>query len=750
MTAEDELHPPRLAATLLGLREARRVIAGGSDAMAAHWAALQPGERDEIGVLAEKLIERDFGLLLEGDDGYPSRLRDLKSPPPFLFYWGNRRLLDQPGVGMCGSRDVSDRGLDAARACGEEVARRNWHVISGYAKGVDTETHLAALRAGAGTVVVLAEGILSFRRKKVFADVPFCADTVLALSQFPPQQRWSAGAAMTRNGVIAALGRALLVIEAGEKGGTLNAGRQGLALGRPVFALDFSDATPAGNRELFAEGAIALRTHAELSGALEKLGAATVTAPRPQAVPVPVPVPADDARSAAGAFWTNRSVIALAGDADPITVITERARTVVLRAMEEGWSGPPFDPFVLADQLDIPVVPRQELSDARTVPVDESRVRIEFNPSRPRGRLRFSIAHELAHTFFPDVAQALRYRSPERARGDDTWQLELLCNIAAAELLMPVGTFTSLAEEPLEINHLMRLRKDYDVSTEALLRRVVRLTDEPTTFFAAARVDGQQVDGPFRIDYTEPSQHWDAGLRRGTVLAPDTILRHCTAVGFTDSGTETWPTRTGKVAVDCVGVAPYPGERFPRVVGFLRPTNGNGETRRTIHYVDGDATAPRGGGRRIIVHVVNDRTANWGGQFARALRDRYPVVQDSFRDWASAAGHLSLGHVHILDVSDELAVATIVAQRGYGESSRPRISYVSLQQGLEQVAIEASRRSASLHMPRLGAGQAGGNWEVIRELIDGAFVSRGLPVTVYTVPGAQFAEPAQGSLPLGV
>ncbi|HET7425523.1 MAG TPA: DNA-processing protein DprA [Gemmatimonadales bacterium] len=262
---------PRLAATIGGVRTARALIADGAQAINDHWESLDPEVRTGVSTLRDRLLKDRVGLLLMTDRAYPERLRALRSPPPFLFFRGNLALVREPGIGMCGARNVSERGLEAARACGEEVARRDWHVISGYAKGVDTETHLAALRTGAGTVIVLAEGILHFRRKRAFADVPFTDETVLALSQFSPAQRWSAGAAMTRNGIIAALGGALIVIEAGERGGTLNAGEQALGMGRPVFALDFSAATPPGNRKLFAQGAGAIRTRGELASRLADL-----------------------------------------------------------------------------------------------------------------------------------------------------------------------------------------------------------------------------------------------------------------------------------------------------------------------------------------------------------------------------------------------------------------------------------------------------------------------------------------------
>jgi DNA processing protein len=212
-----------------------------------------------------RLVAAEVGVLLYGQSGYPPALTELAAPPPVLFYWGNLALLDQPSVGMCGSRAASEVGLNAARACGNAVARAGLTIVSGYAKGVDTETHLAALEAGGRTIIVLAEGFAHFQVKRAFRK-ELDPERMLVLSQFPPRQTWHVGAAMTRNAVIAGLGRALVVIEANGTGGTLDAGLQALAMGRPVLALEFeSGPTPEGNRVLIDQGAIAIRTPRELA-----------------------------------------------------------------------------------------------------------------------------------------------------------------------------------------------------------------------------------------------------------------------------------------------------------------------------------------------------------------------------------------------------------------------------------------------------------------------------------------------------
>lgn len=131
-----------------------------------------------------------------------------------------------------------------------------------------------------------------------------------------------------------------------------------------------------------------------------------------------------------GIHWTNSSVRKFASDVNPVEVMESRIRSIVLKAMDEGWSGPPFDPVELARVLKLPIEARGDIPDARTIPRDETLV-IEYNPLRPRARVRFSIAHEIAHTLFSDCADAIRNRGGNAKPVADDWQLEMLCNIGA-------------------------------------------------------------------------------------------------------------------------------------------------------------------------------------------------------------------------------------------------------------------------------------------------------------------------------
>jgi O-acetyl-ADP-ribose deacetylase (regulator of RNase III) len=299
---------------------------------------------------------------------------------------------------------------------------------------------------------------------------------------------------------------------------------------------------------------------------------------------------------------------------------------------------------------------------------------------------------------------------------------------------MPAGRFPALKAESLDVNHLMDLRKQYDVSTEALFLRTVRLTDADCLMFTASRTEDHGRAGIYRIDYFIPSRNSSLEITRGMQLPNNSAVSECTAVGFTAKGQESWP-ESGGVRLECVGVPPYPGHSYPRVVGLIFPLEVSLGRSSEIKYLRGDALQPRGNGLNIVGHVVNDRTPNWGGGFALAVRKRFEAVQRDFQDWIQVErGKLELGEVRFAKATDHLMVASMIAQHGYGPSPTPRIRYNALSQCLEKLAQRAVQTGASVHLPRIGAGNASGDWSLIATLIDEMVCSKKVDVTVYDLP----------------
>lgn len=196
------------------------------------------------------------------DPDYPDKLRQrlgLKAPV-LLFTKGNRALLSSPGVGFCGSRSASVKGLETAADCAEQFGEKTINVVSGYALGVDMATHCAALKSGGTTTIVLAEGINHFSMKREIKKI-WDWERILVVSEFLPGIPWNVHQAMQRNQTIIGLSDAMILIEAREKGGSIEAGKAADRLGIPFWVADFqgSPETAEGNRLLLEKGAKPLR-----------------------------------------------------------------------------------------------------------------------------------------------------------------------------------------------------------------------------------------------------------------------------------------------------------------------------------------------------------------------------------------------------------------------------------------------------------------------------------------------------------
>jgi hypothetical protein len=428
--------------------------------------------------------------------------------------------------------------------------------------------------------------------------------------------------------------------------------------------------------------------------------------------------------------WTNPSVLGLAGPNDPVETIQKVARDTVLQAIDEGWSGPPFNPIQLADILKIRVQPNASVTDARTVAGPDG-IKIEFNPLQARGRLRFSIAHEVAHTLFPDVGDSVRHRGGA-VSGDD-WQLEMLCNLAAAEFVMPVGSLSPMSTLP-PIEKLMEERRRFDVSTEAYLLRATKVTAEPVLMFCASPIEREDKLLGYRIDYLVPSRSWSDArtIRPGPPRA--TVLGDCTGIGYTARAEEQW-SELGAVSVECVGIPPYPGARLPRVAGLLRGGHSTHSQSAALNFVHGDIFEPRNDNPKIVCQLVNDVARRWGGGVAAQSARRFPDVQKAFSLWfSSLQGKDRLGKVFFGDTRSNFTLASMVAQRGLGPSDAPRIRYSALELCLQAVAHRALATHSSVHMPRIGTGEARGSWAVIESLVCDELVAPGVSTTVYDLP----------------
>ena len=155
----------------------------------------------------------------------------------------------------------------------------------------------------------------------------------------------------------------------------------------------------------------------------------------------------------------------------------------------------------------------------------------------------------------------------------------------------------------------------------------------------------------------------------------------------------------------------------------------------TIRYILGDATRPVGRGPKVIAHVCNTE-GYWGKGFVKAITSRWYKPEARYRTWAEENNdQLPLGMVQPVRVEPDLWVLNMIAQEGIRpQDGVPPIRYEALRTCLGKAAGYAKEKGASIHMPRIGAGLAGGDWVVIEGIIQDELDDDGVAVVVYDLP----------------
>ncbi len=188
------------------------------------------------GRFLDRVLHSGAQVITCADNDYPESLaRDLGNrAPALLFLAGDRELLEAPAAAVVGARDVSRRGSILADETAAAFARAGVGVVSGGATGVDTAAHAAVLINGGKTVVVLPQGLLTFRGSRELLQAVEDGRAAI-LSEFLPDMTWQTHAAVTRNATISALANLVCVIEPKKQGGSVRTARYAIEHGKRVL-----------------------------------------------------------------------------------------------------------------------------------------------------------------------------------------------------------------------------------------------------------------------------------------------------------------------------------------------------------------------------------------------------------------------------------------------------------------------------------------------------------------------------------
>ncbi|GHE91735.1 DNA processing protein DprA [Aliiroseovarius zhejiangensis] len=195
-----------------------------------------------------------------GTPNYPELLSEIADPPPFIWAMGDIALLHRPMVALIGARNASSIGLRMTRKLSQDLSDAGFTIVSGLARGVDTVAHQVALEAG-HTIAVMAGGVDVIYPKENTVLAEDIGRKGLRLSEQPPGLTPQARHFPRRNRLISGLARAVVVVEAAAKSGSLITARNALDQGRDVLAVPGHpfDARASGCNFLIRDGAALVR-----------------------------------------------------------------------------------------------------------------------------------------------------------------------------------------------------------------------------------------------------------------------------------------------------------------------------------------------------------------------------------------------------------------------------------------------------------------------------------------------------------
>ncbi len=230
----------------------------------------------QVAAIKEKTFAVGGKIIPLDDPRYPDNLKQIADPPPVLFIKGNTDLLKLSAIAVVGARRASELGRRFAFKLGARLAEKGLCVVSGMALGVDGAAHEGCLRDKGPTIAVLGTGldvIYPAAHRHLSERI---AENGLLLTELPPGSGPDRGNFPRRNRIVSGLAQGVVVVEAGEKSGSLITARLALEQGREVFAVPGPPGMPGskGVNRLLKDGAQLLESVEDIFLALPWLAVA--------------------------------------------------------------------------------------------------------------------------------------------------------------------------------------------------------------------------------------------------------------------------------------------------------------------------------------------------------------------------------------------------------------------------------------------------------------------------------------------
>jgi DNA processing protein len=241
----------------------------------------------------DRVESQGYHVLTWEDEGYPSRLTEIDTPPPVLYVWGELAPQDRWATAVVGTRRPTAYGTEVAQDLAAVLATGGVTVVSGLARGIDVLAHQSALEAGGRTIAVLGSGLDKIYPPEHRRIADAIAGAGAVITDYPMGTPPEAANFPPRNRIISGLAMVVVIVEAGVGSGALITADFAAEQGREVFAVPGSiyQRASRGTNSLIRSGA---RPLVALEDVLEALNLDVVA--RQEAVSEAMPQDETEAR----------------------------------------------------------------------------------------------------------------------------------------------------------------------------------------------------------------------------------------------------------------------------------------------------------------------------------------------------------------------------------------------------------------------------------------------------------------------
>lgn len=201
---------------------------------------------------------RKIKIIDSMDKKYPSKLLEIKDHPKELYVIGNEKLLNKKSIAIVGSRDCTAYGEKYATKFAEELSKRNICIVSGMALGIDTASHVGAIKEKGNTIAVLGCGLnYIYPEENIDLFNKIIENDGCIISEYPPNTKADLSKFPYRNRIISALSEGVLVVEAKHRSGSTVTAKYAKEQERKIFCIpsNIDLKTSVGTNRLIQEGA---------------------------------------------------------------------------------------------------------------------------------------------------------------------------------------------------------------------------------------------------------------------------------------------------------------------------------------------------------------------------------------------------------------------------------------------------------------------------------------------------------------